>query len=396
MTTGEKIAKLRKEKNLSQELFGDLLDVSRQSISKWESDAVVPEMDKLIWISEKFNVSISWLLGIEEETEISEEDNKITDSLIKINKSYDNRVKREFNENKKSLKTLTAVIIILCILSLPLYLYSFLQYEELNEDRVRMERSIADTIERNGYISEDLEERYAELYAENHHKNGVYSHEIDFIDYEKQLVSMRFDVIAKRFTKDTTAKIEVINLETNEVLSTDLNKYKDNAFECMVEVPFWNNVQIRVIFVENNHSEYEVIFNDYKFYEIYTPKLEYEHSSLDYLSDTKMQDVSIYVNYLDSSYRNNFQIQNASIYYMCDDELVVKSEYSSNYNYQIDLNGLDENGLRIGIPKIIVPSSDFSRFSMYLKFEDNFGKTYEQYVCSYSPQSKKWYFSMYN
>lgn len=38
MTTGEKIAKLRKENNLTQEEFGDLLGVTRQSVSKWESD----------------------------------------------------------------------------------------------------------------------------------------------------------------------------------------------------------------------------------------------------------------------------------------------------------------------------------------------------------------------
>ena len=48
MTTGEKIAKIRKEHNLTQEELGDLLGVTRQSVSKWESDMSFPETEKLI------------------------------------------------------------------------------------------------------------------------------------------------------------------------------------------------------------------------------------------------------------------------------------------------------------------------------------------------------------
>ena len=47
MTLGEKIAKQRKELNYTQEQLADILGVSRQSISKWESDIAYPETDKL-------------------------------------------------------------------------------------------------------------------------------------------------------------------------------------------------------------------------------------------------------------------------------------------------------------------------------------------------------------
>lgn len=62
MTTGEKIAKLRREKNYTQEQFADILNISRQSVSKWESDLAFPETDKLIKIAEIFDVSIDYLL----------------------------------------------------------------------------------------------------------------------------------------------------------------------------------------------------------------------------------------------------------------------------------------------------------------------------------------------
>lgn len=65
MTTGEKIAKLRKEKGLTQEDFGDLLGVTRQSVSKWEQDISFPETDKLILIAREFNCSLDYLLNNE-------------------------------------------------------------------------------------------------------------------------------------------------------------------------------------------------------------------------------------------------------------------------------------------------------------------------------------------
>lgn len=48
MTLGEKIYRLRSEKGLSQEAFGDMLGVSRQSVSKWETDQSLPELEKLL------------------------------------------------------------------------------------------------------------------------------------------------------------------------------------------------------------------------------------------------------------------------------------------------------------------------------------------------------------
>lgn len=66
MTTGEKIAQKRKELSLSQEALGEKLGLSRQAIYKWESDAALPEIDKLVALSKLFGVSVGWLLGAEE------------------------------------------------------------------------------------------------------------------------------------------------------------------------------------------------------------------------------------------------------------------------------------------------------------------------------------------
>lgn len=62
MTTGEKIAKLRKENNYTQEQLAEMLSVSRQSVSKYESGLAYPETEKLIRLSELFDCTLDYLL----------------------------------------------------------------------------------------------------------------------------------------------------------------------------------------------------------------------------------------------------------------------------------------------------------------------------------------------
>lgn len=62
MTFGEKLKALRKEKGYSQEQLAALLDVSRQAVSKWESDRGLPEIEKLLQLSGLFGVTLDYLL----------------------------------------------------------------------------------------------------------------------------------------------------------------------------------------------------------------------------------------------------------------------------------------------------------------------------------------------
>lgn len=68
MTLGERIYKLRTEKEMSQGDLADALEVSRQSISKWETNGSIPELDKLVKLCEIFGVSLDELVtGKEQE-----------------------------------------------------------------------------------------------------------------------------------------------------------------------------------------------------------------------------------------------------------------------------------------------------------------------------------------
>lgn len=62
MILAEKIVFLRKRKGWSQEELADKLDISRQSVSKWELGASIPDLDKIIKLSDLFDVTTDYLL----------------------------------------------------------------------------------------------------------------------------------------------------------------------------------------------------------------------------------------------------------------------------------------------------------------------------------------------
>lgn len=97
LNIGERIYELRTKNNMSQGDLAERLDVSRQTISKWENNMCLPETEKLVLLSEIFSVSADYILkGTEAEKEavpvyvyVKENDNeKDTESKEKITRKY--------------------------------------------------------------------------------------------------------------------------------------------------------------------------------------------------------------------------------------------------------------------------------------------------------------------
>lgn len=71
MDFSEKLLTLRKSGDLTQEQLAERLDISRQSVSKWESGQAVPELDKIVALSDIFEVTTDYLLKPSEIDELS-------------------------------------------------------------------------------------------------------------------------------------------------------------------------------------------------------------------------------------------------------------------------------------------------------------------------------------
>ena len=72
MTTGEKIAALRREHKLSQEALGEKLGLSRQAVSKWETGTADPSTSNLLALAKLFGVSAEELLRQVDRTDAEE------------------------------------------------------------------------------------------------------------------------------------------------------------------------------------------------------------------------------------------------------------------------------------------------------------------------------------
>ncbi|NCA66511.1 MAG: XRE family transcriptional regulator [Clostridia bacterium] len=82
---GERLAKFRKAKGLTQEDVGDKLGVTAQAVSKWENDTTLPDPMMLKELARLYNVTLNQIYGMEEETTVSmKEDKDISKMLLKI------------------------------------------------------------------------------------------------------------------------------------------------------------------------------------------------------------------------------------------------------------------------------------------------------------------------
>ena len=68
MTIAEKIKQLRKDNSMTQEDLAEKLNVSRQTISKWETSVTLPDADNIVAISKLFNITTDELLDYRVET----------------------------------------------------------------------------------------------------------------------------------------------------------------------------------------------------------------------------------------------------------------------------------------------------------------------------------------
>ncbi|MBQ8432609.1 MAG: helix-turn-helix transcriptional regulator [Clostridia bacterium] len=99
MTTGTKLIILRKKAGYSQEQLAELLEVSRQSVSKWESDLAYPETEKLIKLGVLYGCSMDYLL----------KEDVLEDSAANAPVSHDKQPPRSPSFEWKSKRTLAGI-----------------------------------------------------------------------------------------------------------------------------------------------------------------------------------------------------------------------------------------------------------------------------------------------
>lgn len=123
MKFNEKLIELRKATGLSQEELGNKLNVARQTVSKWELGETTPEMDKLVKLSEIFNVTLDEL--------IKDENDNQKNSDTKINSTNSQKLAGMVI---KILKGLGIFLLVLLIISIFLMIIGLVSFDRISVD----------------------------------------------------------------------------------------------------------------------------------------------------------------------------------------------------------------------------------------------------------------------
>lgn len=278
MTVGQRIAQKRKELGLSQEGLGEQLGVSRQAIYKWESDATLPEIEKLIALSRIFGVSIGWLLGVEESTaecDGAESAAPVSGELTQTQLNMVEEIVRRYQaaqptppKRRKWPWVLAALILIVVFAKL------FSALNELQNDFNRIENSVS-------YIDRNVDNQISSI--TNRVENVLdrlnsftveHSAEILSADLAANTVTFELTATPKTYVEGMTA---VFQAEYGDgVAEAAAVQGEARNYSGTLTCPLTDEIVISVVFVTGEKRETQKVQT---FYELYRESFPYEYMS---------------------------------------------------------------------------------------------------------------------
>lgn len=273
MNMGEKIQQLRKEKGLSQEGLAELLGLSRQAISKWESGAAMPTVDNLVELSRIFQVSVGELLQIEESAGISlEKDRKDGGGKTREDGDADAAEPQDvplegilsFMKEQEAARTvkekkyrwITAAIMAVAVVSgIAVFSLGMIQMSQrisnLDSRINGIDGSVSSQIEE---ISQNVKEQLGEQVR----IVSDYSWEIKEIDQGGKSVRLQLKAIPKSFTEGMKA-VFTAAASGEEAVTAAGTLAAGNTFSCDITVPMNDDIRLYVGFMKNSVTENQLL-----------------------------------------------------------------------------------------------------------------------------------------
>ena len=259
MTIGLRIAQKRKELGLSQEALGEKLCVSRQAIYKWESDAALPEIEKLVALSQLFEVSVGWLLGVEAEgAPQPEDDGELTEKQLRMVEEIVGRYLAAQPQPKKPRRwprLLAAVVIVV----VGIHLFSRLegldnQYNNLQNAVGNLNWSVNNQI---GGIAGRVEEI---LKAQND-LTADYGTELLGLDLFANTATFRLRAVAKTFVEGMDA-VFLINSGAGPV-EVEAELSDGGVFSAEATTALTDDIALSVVFISPDGTRQTQLLDTY-------------------------------------------------------------------------------------------------------------------------------------
>lgn len=236
----EKLIKLRKSRHLSQEELGEHLNVTRQTISKWELGLSKPDMDKLIEISNFFNVSVDFLTN---DNLNSEQNTNNYANNINTN-SYPKA--KKMNNKTIIILIIIGIVIIVSILGIivvftkstfvspfeRIFNSILSEFDKSSERYDQIENMITTTMhEQMKNPNNDLNGISEESHNTKEEFNKVQQEMINEFEENKQIYNENKNTIIEQYNEYKDEIIEQYNEHKNEIMeqnkNTTIEKYND-------------------------------------------------------------------------------------------------------------------------------------------------------------------------
>ena len=248
MTIGQRIASRRKLANLSQESISEQLGVSRQSVSKWESDAGLPDIDNLIALSKIFGVSVGWLLGTEQDPNFDPSTGLSDAQLRMVEKVVASRRPGRW-------QGYLSVGLAACVLVSGLaFANSFVR---LKGENAEAKQQIASLKEQVTSVDETLLQ---------HKQEGQLLRSVlawpSFWSEDENYVTLSFQFVPKLFLENQKAYLIIQNKDDYTYIKEECSETAGYIYRCQVELPVASGYSYSFILANDNGFQ-EQDLNDY-------------------------------------------------------------------------------------------------------------------------------------
>ena len=267
MTIGQRIAQKRKEQGLSQEALGERLGVSRQSIYKWESDAALPEIDKLVALAKLFGVTVGWLLGVEEPAAPTQEPQELTEQQLKLAEEIAERyiaaLPKPVPPRRKRRLRIAAAGAALCLCGVLVTLNGKLdrlnsRYDNLQNNLQnqisRVDRSVAGQID-------SISSRVEEVLKAQNDLTADYGTEIIGANLKEGIIQFQAYAVPKTYVEGMAAEFTTCAGSGTAFISGDLGP--DGKFSAPLTVRLTDSITLSVVFTYPDGTRQTQLLDQY-------------------------------------------------------------------------------------------------------------------------------------
>ena len=259
MSIGQRIAQKRKEQGLSQEALGEQLGVSRQSIYKWESDAALPEIEKLIALSRLFNVSVGWLLGVEENAALPQKHTEeLTEAQLKM---VEEITARYLASQPKPRRRSSVTLLILVIVLLAVVVRLFNRLDDLNMQYRDLQNSVSSVTHTVDAQINSITNQVEEILKSQNNLTAEYGTELVARDPKRNTATFTARAVPKTFVEGMQAVFLADSGDGPAEFPAE--RAPGQAFTGEVTVPLTDSITISAVFINPDGTRQTQLLDTY-------------------------------------------------------------------------------------------------------------------------------------